>query len=312
MKPAERAQAALIGRMYYVDQLSKLQIADRTGISRFKVARILTQCLEEGIVTITITMPSSVDPELSAELGAAYGLTHTRVVQDFSTDEEGLRLVLGRTAAELLTEIVTEEDVLGIGWGRTLTALAAQLEALPACRVVQMTGVTSNTMDNSMELVRRITEKSGGKPYPIFAPLLLPDAATASGLLRQPDLAAAAAQFGTITKAVVAVGSWDPPNSQLRDAMSSREREHLKRLGVQAELCGALLDVNGRQVDTEVHDRMIAVDVDQLRAIPELMAVAGGRSKQSAVLSVLRSGLVNSLVTDDVVARFLLEQAASG
>ncbi|MTD16305.1 transcriptional regulator [Nakamurella sp. YIM 132087] len=309
MGPAELTRAVAIARMYYLEELSKSQIAERTGLSRFKVARILADCLAQGIVTITIASPSNIDPDLSEQLGERFGLRHALVVHPTSGNDADLRADLGRAAAQLLGEILDGDDVLGVGWGRTLTAIADHLDTLPACPVVQMTGVTSSDMDNSMELVRRISEVSGGRPYPIFAPLVLPDATTAAGLLRQPDLAAATNQFGTITKAIVAVGSWDPPNSQLRGVMTPRERDDLARLGVQAEVCGALLDQQGQEVDTDMRNRMIAVGIDQLRDIPELIAVAGGASKEKAILAVLRSGLVNSLITDDAVARGLLAAA---
>ncbi|WP_029136494.1 sugar-binding transcriptional regulator [Nakamurella lactea] len=308
MGPVEMAQAAEIARMYYVEQLSKIEIAQRTGLSRFKVARILADGLAAGIVKITIELPDSLDADLAGRVGAAYGLQHVLVVRAEAATEDDLRRKLARAAADLLTEIVSQDDVLGVGWGRTLTAMAGFLTDLPSCPVVQMTGVTGQDMNNSMELVRQITSGSGGRAYPIFAPLLLPDSATAAGLRRQPDLAAATAQFGAITKAVVAIGSWDPPNSQLRMVMTPRERDELKQLGVQAELCSGLLDAEGRRVATEMNDRMIAVDVQQLHDIPELIAVAGGETKQRAVLAVLRSGLVNSLITDDGVAQFLLDQ----
>jgi DNA-binding transcriptional regulator LsrR (DeoR family) len=305
--PAELVQAAMIARRYFLEGRAKTEIAKEFAISRFKVARILDAGLAAGIVKIEIALPAELDADLSDRLRSAYGLRHALVVNTPDEPESSLRAHLGRVTAELLGELVGEDDVIGIGWGRTLYALADQLTSLPPCPVVQMTGVVGTVSDNSMELIRRITSMSGGPAYPIYAPLVLPDAATARGLRRQPGVAAAMSQFGNITKAVVAVGSWDPPNSQLREALPPHERARLQARGVRAEICSTLIGADGEPIRTDLGERGIAVSADQLRRIPERVIVAGGRTKTGAILAVLRGGFATSLVTDAGVARSLLD-----
>jgi DNA-binding transcriptional regulator LsrR (DeoR family) len=295
-------------RQYFLDGKSKIQIAETFGVSRFKVARIIEECIQLGIVEIRITLPADVNFELSDRLRSELNLRYALVVDTREESESDLRSHLGRVAAQLLTEIVTSEDVLGIGWGRTLSAMADHLTQLAPCPVVQMAGVAGSVAENSMELVRRITSVSGGQAFPIYAPLLLPDAATAAGLRRQTDVAAAAEQFARITKAVIAVGSWDPPNSQLHAAMDPRERDQLRQLGARAEACGVLVDSDGRLINTDLLSRMIVIDNAQLGAIPDVIAVAGGTGKAEAVAALLRAGFVTSVVTDAVVANRLLER----
>lgn len=54
------------------------------------------------------------------------------------------------------------------------------------------------------------------------------------------------------------------------------------------------------------------MEADRLRRIPEVVAIAGGLRKASAIGAVLRSGLVTSLVTDTAVADYLLTESAPG
>jgi hypothetical protein len=107
--------------------------------------------------------------------------------------------------------------------------------------------------------------------------------------------------------AVVAIGSWDPPDSQLRNGVDEFEREARRSLGVRAEICSTLVDDDGHAVAAELTLRQIAISGDQLRRIPEVIAVAGGRSKAAAVRAVLKGGYITSLVTDASVARTLLD-----
>ena len=50
------------------------------------------------------------------------------------------------------------------------------------------------------------------------------------------------------------------------------------------------------------------MSADQLSRVPEVIAVAGGRTKSAAVGAVLRAGFVTSLVTDVTVASALLQE----
>lgn len=306
MGPAELLQAVTVAREYFLAGKSKIEIAADLRISRYKVARILDACLAEGIVKIEISVPGAVDAELSQALRRRFGLEHVVVVQTTDSDVPALRRALGDTAAALMSEIVSEEDILGVAWGRTLDAMAGALRTLARCRIVQMTGVTGAINANSINLVRQLTQVSGGPAYPIYAPLLVSDPVAAETLHHQPGIVAATSRFGQITKAAVAIGSWDAQGSQLYPVLTAEDHASLAGLEVSAEVCSILLDHNGNPLDTDINRRSIAIRADQLRRIPEVIAVAGGESKAPAILAVLRGGLATSLVTDESAARRIL------
>lgn len=313
MGPTELVQAAAIARRYFLDGQSKVAIAKELGLSRFKVARMLEASLQEGIVTIDIRLPTELDGELSDRLRRAYGLHHALVVTAPDEPEANLRHHLGQVAADLLSEKLTANDVLGIGWGRTLYAMADLVHHLPPCAVVQMTGSVGSVSNHATELVRRVSEVSGGPAYPIYAPLLVSDAETAEALRAEPPIAEALLRYSRVTVAVVAVGSWDPPNSELRNSVEAGTRAELMRAGVVAEVCSTLLDRDGNPVSSDLGPRTIAVSGERLRAIPEVIAVAGGRSKAAAVRAVLLGGFATSVITNSTVAEYLLDvQADAG
>src|ERR1700687_1948506 len=92
---------------------------------------------------------------------------------------------------------------------------------------------------------------------------------------RQPQVAEAIRLFDGITKAVVAIGSWEPPDSLLRGGVGEFERAHLRYLGGRAEVCSTLVDDDGQVVEADLTVRSIAISGDQLRRVPEVIAVAG-------------------------------------
>jgi DNA-binding transcriptional regulator LsrR (DeoR family) len=306
--PAELAQAASIARRFYLDGVSKSEIAAEFALSRFKVARILDDALATGLVRIDIQFPMGFNAALVQPLQEKFGLRRVIVV-DFEPDDEVImRRYLARAAAALLDEMVTPSDVLGIGYGRTLTLLAEDVGALPPCPVVQLTGALFgvNPGENSGELVRQISARSGGPCYSIYAPQVLPDASTARLLRRQREVSDAYAQFDRITKAVVAVGSWTPPRSQLHDSLSNVERAELAKAGVCAEVCAVLLDAAGEPVASDFTERCISIGSAQLRAIPDVIAVAGGAAKALAMKAIIAGGYANSVVVDTSLATEML------
>ncbi len=307
--PVALVLTATAARRYYFDDASKSDIAAELGVSRFKVARLLDQARASGLVRIELDYRGEIDLDLSVRLGSAYGLRYC-VVIDSPTDEDAvLRANLGRAAAGLLTEILTGDDVLGLTWARSLIAMRTSLTRLPPCPVIQLTGALSRAdVDTScVELVRDVARASGGPAYFYYAPLIVPDAATARAMRTQPEIARAAAQFPDVTKAVVGVGAWQKGQSTVADAVTEDEWLQLHRLGVRAELGGIQLDANGNAMVTDLSERVIGIDAPQLAAVPDVIAIVYGTTKARAVRAAVRGGLVTSLVTHTALAHELLD-----
>jgi DNA-binding transcriptional regulator LsrR (DeoR family) len=244
-------------------------------------------------------------------LREAYGLVHAIVVDTLEADPPALRQLVGRAGAELLSEIATRSDVLGLGWARALVAMRAELRQLAAHSVVQLTGALSrpDVDDSSIELVRDVARVANCPAYRFYAPMIVHDASTATALRNNPEVARAFGLFPTVTKAVVAVGGWDPAASTVYDAITPAERKGLLRLGVHADVSGVLLDHDGEAVHAPLTDRTICIDAADLRKIPEVIALAYGPEKASATRAAICGGYVNGIVTHTSMAKALVAMA---
>ena len=308
--PAALVLTATVARRFYLDGATKSDIAAELGLSRFKVARLLETARATGIVRIELDSPGRIDLDLSVRLATAYRLRHCVVMDGPEDDEQLLRTSLGRAAAELVTEIVEDGDVLGLAWARSLMPMRAAVGRLARCDVVQLTGALSLPTDESpIELVRDVARRSAGQAYFYYAPMILPDAATAAALRTQPEVARALETFPRVTKAVVGVGAWEKGLSTVADALSEEERREIHELGVRSEVSAVQLDAMGEPVRTELTDRLIGMDAEQLRGVPEVIGVVYGTRKAGAVHAAMRGGFVTSIVTHPAMARALLERA---
>src|SRR2546429_8024432 len=140
-RPSEVVLAAQVARQFYLEGVSKVDIAERLGISRFRVARLLDSAREADMVRIEIGLPGgSLDTGLSAELCSAFGLRHAYAFNAPDDDYLALRRRMGEAAGEVLMDIITPADVLGMSWARSLSGLAAALTGMPPRPIVQPTG----------------------------------------------------------------------------------------------------------------------------------------------------------------------------
>ena len=306
--PAALVLTATVARRYYFDGVSKSDIAAELDLSRFKVARLLDQARASGLVRIELDYRGEINLDLSARLSTALGLNHCVVIDSPEDDDALLRANLGRAGAGLLAEILDADDVLGLAWARTLMEMRRALTRLVPCAVVQMTGALSrpDVDESSIELVRDVARISGGPASFFYAPMILPDAATARALRTQPEIARAISRFPDLTKAVVGLGAWQQGQSTVADAVSHDERRELHDQGVRAETSGILLDAEGRSMTAPLTERIIGIEAEQLQAVPEVIAIVYGTSKAGAVRAAVRGGIVTSLVTHAAMATELL------
>ena len=318
--PAELLLASSVARRYYLDGRTKVEIGDEFSLSRFKVARLLELARSQGLVRIEIGHPGTMNVELAERLRDTFQLRHAVVIDAADGHEASLRSQLGQTAAELLTEVTTPDDVLGLAWARAVGAMATHLRRLPPVPVVQLTGAMSRATppsapiedSNSIDVVREAARATRGPAYLFFAPFLLPDAATARAMRRQPEVARALDQIAAVTKAVVGIGGWEPAQSTLYDSASEADRKSLSEQGVCADVGGVFLSAEGTPLQTSLNERMIGIDAAQMLAIDQVIAIPYGLRKRRAVLAAIRGGLVNSIVTHASLASALLSDGDAG
>ncbi len=306
--PAELVLLAAVARRYYLGNQSKIEIGAQLGISRFKVARMLESARERGLVRIEIVRQGVIDIDASARLQERFALAHAVVVDTGESDVAAARHLLGRAAADLLTEILVEGDVLGLPWSRNVHAVVGALTSLPTVEVVQLTGAIelSDFDSSAVDIVRRAARLSGGLARVFYAPFIMDTRASADTLRRQPAVAEGLARASAVTTAVVGVGLWAPGESTIHDLLSPAEQGELTRCGVVGEVAGVFFDSEGKPLRPSVIARLITMDPDDLIAIPEVIAVVSGASKAAAVKAALNGRLIQGLVVDATLAEVLL------
>ncbi|RAX21230.1 MULTISPECIES: sugar-binding transcriptional regulator [unclassified Actinomyces] len=310
--PDETGLMVAVARAYYEANESKVEIAERIGISRFKVARLLESARETGIVQIRIVEPTHPDDVLGERVAAHLNLRDCVVVPG-AKDESTNRQALARAAATEIASMAGRGDTIGFSWGRTVAEIGAHVGPLADARVVALTGAVGTDFALSpVDIFRSVSTHSGSTTLSIFAPMFVDSPQTAKALRQDPAIASVLAAYADLSLAVVSIGSWDPPVTQLMDALSDEEKQQLESGGARAEMLGIFIDDRGRIVPCTAQSRCIAITAAQLLRTPRVLAVAGGSQKVPAMRAVACSGLITSLVTDRRTAQMLLNGPAVG
>ena len=129
--PLHRAQAAVAARRYFIAQRTKQQIAAEMNLSRFKVARLIEDAIKEGIIQFQINEPDNLNSELGDAIRRKFSLKAALVLEGPDLPASLLTENLGILAARYLEERLTDGQMLGVAWGRTLAATARALTSLP-------------------------------------------------------------------------------------------------------------------------------------------------------------------------------------
>jgi DNA-binding transcriptional regulator LsrR (DeoR family) len=80
----------------------------------------------------------------------------------------------------------------------------------------------------------------------------------------------------------------------------------LERAGAVGEVCGRFIDASGNECATAWRDRVIGVQIDQLRKIPHVVGVVSGSDRSAAILAAIQGNILKALIIDEVGAAALL------
>jgi DNA-binding transcriptional regulator LsrR (DeoR family) len=309
--PRDPALLAKAARLYFLDDRSQDDVAATLGTTRSNVSRMLKQARDLGIVQIRILDPAGRDHELEQALRQRFGLADARVLA--ATPETEVLAGVGHLAARWLDETLRDGQVVALSWGHTLQAMVRAVDGLSRrdVEVVQLVGGLS-ALDSALtgqELVRELSERLGARHRYLHAPALFGSAEALTMMLHEPAIAGALDAAKAADLAVVGIGAAGIGSSRaLLDALalSPAQRAEFDACEVVGDVCARFYDLSGQEVRSVVAERVLAVTLDDLRAIPTVAGVAAGPEKALGILGALHGRVVDVLVCDQAAARSVL------
>ena len=298
--------------LYYSRGLIQKDIAAALGVSRSTVIRMLEEARRRGEVTIRIDAVPGECTELALELERAFGLDEAIVVPGAGTPEETARDV-GAALGAWLSDVIAEDMVVGVGWGRTLHAALATFrpERRAGVEVLSLLGGRVEAQElNPADVAWNIANRLGARCLMLLAPLVVDSPETKRRLMEECGLGAVAARAQGMDLAVISCGEVGAAGSSLsHDFLTADELSGLVAAGAVCDCMCHFLDAGGARVDHPVHARVMAVDLDAVAGAAHVVLASGGAQRAAAIRATLRRTGCGTLVTDEAAARALLDAA---
>lgn len=300
-----------VARLYYEHNLTHAEIAEILGVSRVKVTRMLTEARRQGIVEIKVHGDPSTFADLESRLVTGLGLRDAWVVP-WSSSDVRLLASLGAGGAHSLRALLAPGMVVGVNQSRTVGAILQALhsEKPVGADFVPVSGSAGGSGgDKAHERSEALARAFGSSAHHLPAPLLANSAASAAVLREEAEIAETLALAARADLVLVGVGTLEDNYLVRGGEISRRALPGLRAKGTVGDISSRFFDAEGRAVALPVDDRVIALTLEQHRAIPLRIAVAGGKAKRHALRAAARGGLFNILATDSETAGWLADQA---
>jgi DNA-binding transcriptional regulator LsrR (DeoR family) len=307
--------ATRVAWLYYESSLTQVEIAARLGLPQTRVQRLIARAVQDGIVRISISGALASCVGLEQQIANEFTLDFCRVVPA-PPDGKALFSSLGRAGADYLTDAFERgcHSIVGVGHGRSIAASIEHLApgSYPDLTVVSALGdVPRRVGANPFDVIHALADKTGAAAYLPPVPFYANSITDREMLFRQRGVVEAFRLAAQASLFIVGIGEVKPTAFLGMSGMVLPEEfATARRDGAVAELLGCFFDEAGQRVETELHDRVIALDPEVMRG-REVLAIAGGRDKVAAIHAVLNAGLATALITDEDTAARLVRLKAT-
>lgn len=294
---------------YYKDGLTQAQIADLLFVSRATVGRLLEEARTSGVVRFEISADHLAAFELSRRIQVHFGLEDAVVVPTVPDEATGPRVNqrIANAGAEYLRRFLRPGAVIGVGWGDTV------LRVLFALSRYALDGVTFASVAGGIDAYTReisARQNNGIQDHLrlIPAPLVASTPEIARALRRDASVLAPLELSRSAVATLTGIGAASEGAAAVRAGLFSADQVRgFRAMGGVGDMLGEWFKDDGEVLAEATSDRRIGLDLDELRAMPHVIGLAGGAEKTAAIRGALRGGYLDVLVTDEAVAVALLD-----
>jgi len=289
--------------LYYIEELTQGQIADKLGVSRSTVIRLLQRARKIGLVTISINASTRVFA-MERDLEQRYGLKQVRIVPDADEAQTQQRW-LGQVAADVLCENVENDLIMAVGWGETLQSMTSALagkNAVSGMQVVALIGGLHNAVKGSSphEVAEQVGQFFAASTSLPFVPVYVETAEIAQGLMRDAGVQKALDLARHASLAVFGLGALHAQATLIKMGyIDPREQAFLQSQGAVGDILCRWIDADGRPVALPPTINPTGISLEEIRQIPQRIVVAGGEVKQGIIHAALRGGYATHLIVDE-------------
>lgn len=308
MKWQEERQLVLVAKMYYEEALTQNEIANRLGVYRTTVTRMLQKARDEGIVKISIASTHRVRVDLETDLCKRFGLEEVVVVpiEPQASREERLE-ALGHSSSLLLDSLLIDGDVVGLAWGDTLGSMSETLPSLKRRDAVFVPIVGGpgkmHVQHHINTIVYNFARAFKAKSQYIDAAAIVESADARKDISGSAYLQDVIKLWDQMTVAVIGIGAlFRSSNLVWSGFIGEEEKRLLEDKKVIGDILSRFYTIDGKEAESSLSERTIAIELERLKQNRTTIAVAESKEKVPSIIGALHGGYMTHLVTDEETA----------
>ena len=309
--------------MHYKQGMSQQEIGKKLNVSRTTISRTLAQAKREGYVQIKINYPEGSAINLEEQLEKKFQLKEAVIAS--AQDDKERKEEIAFYASDYLLRTLKNHMTVALTRGLTLQTMVEYLGKdvrlkflktddvnvvpLMAATNISISAEKSYRMAYSNYLIEEVARIINGNSYQMLAPQYVTSPEAKEVFLKEESIKEVFDLAKKADIAVAGIGTLDH-NSALINAelIPMEEFERLQKKGGTGEILSHVVDKDGNLIEDEFEQHLISLDLEDLKKIPIRVGVAYGMDKKDAILGVLRGGYINVLITDEDVAKYLIEE----
>lgn len=301
-----------LATLYYVDGLTQEELSKRFGVSRATIGRMLHRAQDEGIVEIRVRPHPKVADELERSLVRRFGIRRAILAADHE-DADRQRDMLAGLVAGYLDKILTDGAIVAVGMGRNISAVSDHaISTVPrACTFVCAIGGSykGGVTMNPDHISRRLAALFGGESETLYAPAMVGNPEMRQRLLENDTVRQTLDKARRADIALIGIGDMSGNSNMVRMGwFTPEEIRQAKASGTVGDMMGYdFIDIHGQSARTPMQGRVVGLSLEDLKRIPNVIAVASENSKATAILGALRTGAISTLATSVANATSLLQ-----
>jgi len=317
MTSSDNSIEARVAWLYFMEGLTQADIAQKLGMTRLRVNRMLVDARTSGLVSITINSRFASCIELEHSLVKQFALKDAVIVPT-PQDPDLVPVLLGQATGEYLSNVLETNKVsgLGLGWGGTLRETIRNMRSgryPDLCINSMMGGLTHGLELNTFETASSLANRLNAECQYLAAPIYAGSPDSRDIILAQDVFREAFERIATNDIAVLSVGDLTMRSLLIRYGLPRDvTTDELVSLGAVGDILGQFYNESGQVIDHPLNRRAIALPLRELSRIPTVVLTSGGKNKTRALAGALKARLASVIICDEDTARAALELIGCG
>lgn len=292
---------------YYIEGMTQNEIAESLNLSRMKVIKYLDIAKVNNIIQFKINLENFADMELQTKLKNKYNLKDIHLIP--ASNQNPLDS-LTKAAALYIEDRITSDTMINVGYGQAVSRTLGHLCISTKYKItfVSLSGGVRFYFPTSSGSSSDYYTNPNYNHYIMPAPLVVSKEHLAEQLINERPIKKIFEMIPYSNITIIGIGAVNERATIVKEGyLNSHEIEIIKSMGAAGDLLSQFYDINGKVLNYQLHKQLVSVDINLLKSLNNVIAVAGGLEKREAIIGALRGGYIDVLITDEEVAKSLID-----